>query len=400
LTKDLTNYKEHFTSENKDEFFGNAAFILLSIRDNLISDWNGICEMFKINPNISDIKNVQLEQQLKYLKEAGFIEFKGKKNKIIGQITLSEQWKKIQGALGIDLPKLVFMKSENSIVIQPIYGSPKKTGKFFDIFVLMPFAKQYTSIYNDHLKKVSEELKLSIGRADDIFSTDSIMLDIWSGIMNAKLIIADCTEKNPNVFYEIGISHTVGKKVIIITQDVNDLPFDLRHIRTIIYNTSQEGFNYLERQLKSTITGVTPEPASIEELPEILVYLSYSTQDALPFNIDEIAQGLTQKSSKIKVTYWQQHMAINIIKYISENIEKCDVFLLICSDNSLKSTSVEKEWVAADMIDKPIIPVFFNPDHIPPLLKSRLGIEFDTSSLQKTIDNIYSLILRKINLAQ
>ena len=336
MTKDLTNYKEHFNSENNAEFFGNAAFILLSIRDNLISDWKGICEMFKINPTISDIRNVQLEQQLKYLKEAGFIEFKGKKNKIIGQITLSEQWKKIQGALGIDLPKLVFMKSENSIIIQPIYGSPKKTDKFFDIFVLMPFDKQYTSIYEDHLKKVSKELKLSIGRADDIFSTNSIMLDIWSGIMNAKLIIADCTEKNPNVFYEIGISHTVGKKVIIITQDVNDLPFDLRHIRTIIYNTTQEGLNYLEHQLKSTITGVKHEPVSIEALPEILVYLSYSAQDAQQFNIDEIARGLTQKSSKIKVTYWQEHFTGNIIEYMGETIRKCDVVLLICSDNSLK----------------------------------------------------------------
>ena len=153
---DLTNYKEHFNLENEDEFFGNAAFILLSIRDNLISDWNGICEMFKINPNISDIRNVQLEQQLNYLKEAGFVEFKEKKKKIIGQITLSEQWKKIQGALGIDLPKLVFMKSEDSMIIQPIYGIPKKTDKLFDIFVLMPFAKQYTSIYQDHLKEVSK----------------------------------------------------------------------------------------------------------------------------------------------------------------------------------------------------------------------------------------------------
>jgi len=400
LTKDLTNYKEHFNSENNDEFFGNAAFILLSLRDNLISDWKSICEMFKINPNISDIRNVQLEQQLKYLKEAGFIEFKGKKNKIIGQITLSEQWKKIQGALGIDLPKLVFMKSENSIIIQPIYGIPKKTDEFFDIFVLMPFAKQYTSIYKDHLKKVSKELGLSIGRADDIFSTDSIMLDIWSGIMNAKWIIADCTEKNPNVFYEIGISHTVGKKVVIITQDVNDLPFDLRHIRTIIYNTSQEGLHYLEQQLKSTITGVTPEPASIEELPEIFVYISFASKDAQQFKIDEIAQGLTQKSSKIKVTYWQKYMTYNIIKYMRKTIQKCDVVLLICSDNSLKSIPVEKEWNYADMMSKPIIPVFINPDHIPPLLNPRLGIKFDISNFQKTIDNIYSLILRKINLAQ
>ncbi len=89
-------------------------------------------------------------------------------------------------------------------------------------------------------------------------------------------------------------------------------------------------------------------------------------------------------------------MADNIIKYMSDNLANCDVMLLFCSPNALKSISIEKEWTSADIMNKPIIPVFVKPHHIPPLLKSRLGIEFDTFDLQKTIIEIHNLILKKI----
>jgi hypothetical protein len=72
--------------------------------------------------------------------------------------------------------------------------------------------------------------------------------------------------------------------------------------------------------------------------------------------------------------------------------------LLFCSPNALASEPVEKEWTAADIIGKPIIPIFNNPDHIPTLLKTRLGIQFDPFDFQKNINEIYNLILKKIEL--
>ncbi len=80
---------------------------------------------------------------------------------------------------------------------------------------------------------------------------------------------------------------------------------------------------------------------------------------------------------------------------MSDSVSKCDVMLLFCSPNALKSKPIEKEWTTADIMNIPIIPIFVKADHIPPLLKSRVGVEFDTFDQQKTVEEIYNLILKK-----
>jgi len=113
------------------------------------------------------------------------------------------------------------------------------------------------------------------------------------------------------------------------------------------------------------------------------------------FQINEIAKTLTTYKEIEEVLYWQENIEDNIIKYMSDNVGICDAMLLFCSPNALKSKPIEKEWTSADIMDKPIIPIFIKPDHIPPLLKSRVGVEFDAFDQQKTIDEIYSIILKK-----
>ncbi|MFX1258652.1 MAG: toll/interleukin-1 receptor domain-containing protein, partial [Promethearchaeota archaeon] len=91
----------------------------------------------------------------------------------------------------------------------------------------------------------------------------------------------------------------------------------------------------------------------------------------------------------------QEDMHDSIIEYMNDNLGRCDVVLLFCSPNALDSVPVKKEWMAAESLNKPIIPIFFKPEHIPPLLNDRLGIEFDTFDFQKNIQEIYELILKK-----
>ena len=79
------------------------------------------------------------------------------------------------------------------------------------------------------------------------------MGDIWSAIFLAYCIIADCTGRNPNVFYEMGIAHTIGKRIILITQDEEDVPFDIRAIRFIKYEFTPRGMKQLERKLTATL---------------------------------------------------------------------------------------------------------------------------------------------------
>ena len=79
------------------------------------------------------------------------------------------------------------------------------------------------------------------------------MEDIWSGINVAKLVIADITGRNPNVLYELGITHTVGKPFVLLTQSAKDIPFDLNQFRHIIYEDNMEGYETLRSNLPKHI---------------------------------------------------------------------------------------------------------------------------------------------------
>ncbi|MFL6282637.1 MAG: hypothetical protein ACJ74Q_05660 [Pyrinomonadaceae bacterium] len=139
---------------------------------------------------------------------------------------------------------------------QSIFGDPIKSDKWPQLFMLTPFTQELRPVFDDHVKKVTKEMGLTAGRADDFFTIGSIIQDVWSAIHNAVIIIADCTGRNPNVFYEIGIAHTLGKDTILISQSIDDIPFDLRHLRVIVYEYTPRGVQDFEDKLKATLGGV------------------------------------------------------------------------------------------------------------------------------------------------
>src|SRR5271165_3195093 len=116
----------------------------------------------------------------------------------------------------------------------------------------MPFTAALRPVYKNHIKKVVSRFKLRTGRADDFFGTNSIMRDIWSAIHAARVVVADCTGRNPNVFYEIGLAHAIGKQTILISQSRDDIPFDIQHLRTIHYEYTAPGMKAFERTLRET----------------------------------------------------------------------------------------------------------------------------------------------------
>ena len=117
-------------------------------------------------------------------------------------------------------------------------------------FVLLPFREQFLRIYKDHIKPTLEDIGLTVMKSDDIFTTTEIIEDIWEYINKARVIVADVTGRNGNVFYELGLAHTVGKSVIILTQDESDVPFDLRHLRYFKYSDNEKGWRILRRNLR------------------------------------------------------------------------------------------------------------------------------------------------------
>lgn len=121
-------------------------------------------------------------------------------------------------------------------------------------FVLMPFAPAFDSIWSTVRGTLqSPELNLICRRADD-FRAPNILETILNGIAQAEFILADLTGANPNVFYELGIAHCAKEsaKVILLTQDMSFVPFDLRHLRCITYLDSPSGLEDLRRELTAT----------------------------------------------------------------------------------------------------------------------------------------------------
>jgi len=100
-------------------------------------------------------------------------------------------------------------------------------------------------------------------RADEIYSEKPIIGDIWDLIQRAEIIVADLTSKNPNVLYELGLCHVLWKRVVLLAQRIEDVPFDLRHFRVILYEHSLEGAEELSlalagavEKLRSTSSGI------------------------------------------------------------------------------------------------------------------------------------------------
>ena len=91
---------------------------------------------------------------------------------------------------------------------------------------------------------------MSVARGDDFFSSNNIVHEIWAAILAAKAVIADCTSRNANVFYEIGLCHAVGRETLLVTQNVEDIPFDLRHLQFIEYTNSNKSLAALGERLK------------------------------------------------------------------------------------------------------------------------------------------------------
>jgi len=120
------------------------------------------------------------------------------------------------------------------------------------ISVMMPFASQFDKVY-ETLQVLSDKLSLKCLRADDIWENEVIIQDIVSLIHRSRIVICDCTGRNPNVFYEAGIAHTIGKDVILIAQNESDIPFDLRHIRYVTYLNNNEGRENLAEKVSQRI---------------------------------------------------------------------------------------------------------------------------------------------------
>jgi hypothetical protein len=141
-------------------------------------------------------------------------------------------------------------------------ASESRIREFLDTcFVMMPFGewmdRYYAEIYSPAIKEAGFEPV----RADQLFSTGSVVEQIWEQVEKSTVLLADLTGKNPNVFYELGLAHAAQKPVVLTTGCLDDVPFDLRHLRVIPYEVRQPNWAAdLQRNITTYLKNAKAEP--------------------------------------------------------------------------------------------------------------------------------------------
>jgi hypothetical protein len=132
-------------------------------------------------------------------------------------------------------------------------------------FVLMPFDAAFNDIYEFGIKGACTDAGMYCERVDEQIFVGSMLDRIFNQIARADILVADMTARNPNVFYEVGYAHALGKTVVLLTQRADDIPFDLKHFPHIVYETKiKELRSELARRLEYlTLTAATSEPKTI-----------------------------------------------------------------------------------------------------------------------------------------
>ena len=136
-----------------------------------------------------------------------------------------------------------------SIIFAPsVFEAPEGAVETNLIAVMTPFAPQFESVF-DAITAAAAAAGFRTLRAKDIWEHSTVIQDVFSLIFKAHIVVCDFTGKNPNVFYEAGIAHTLGKHVVPITQSAADIPFDLQHHRYQSYLNNVEGRASLQAAL-------------------------------------------------------------------------------------------------------------------------------------------------------
>lgn len=171
-------------------------------------------------------------------------------------------------------------------------------------FVMMPFAGEFKDVYSMAIKPAAEKNGLQCFRIDELKGVFNITRAIMESIFSADIIIVDLTNFKPNVFYELGIAHALAKKVIMIAQQGERLPFDVANYRIIFYENTRNGIIKFIEVLSKTIkyflqSDIPIESPVIESIPEA-INIPFSELKAAKDRIGELEAELKNKEKEIR----------------------------------------------------------------------------------------------------
>lgn len=152
-----------------------------------------------------------------------------------------------------DLFKVLLINQQRKAIVPTVFSVDSVKQQEADmVSVMMPFSAEFDEVYAT-LQRATSAVGLRSMRADDFWEHHAVIQDIVNLIARARIVICDCSGRNPNVFYEAGIAHALGKEVMLITQSDDDVPFNLHHLRYVRYLNNKEGRVSLSEAVQSRI---------------------------------------------------------------------------------------------------------------------------------------------------
>lgn len=147
----------------------------------------------------------------------------------------------------------IFCFDQSMITISSFRADAKK-GR---VFVVMQLSSPYREIYEDVVKKICEE-HYDVRNAEETYGPGLIMADVARDIIESEFVVADITPSNPNVYYEVGFAHALGKEVIMVADEAQmaKLPFDVAATRVVFYENTIAGKRNFEENFRRGLTAI------------------------------------------------------------------------------------------------------------------------------------------------
>lgn len=222
-------------------------------------------------------------------------------------------------------------------------------------FVISPIGKEdsethekFKEIY-DHIIKPAIKYsgyKLEVIRADDIKKPGSWINDILKYLQSSFIVIADLTDQNPNVFYELGVRHSLSPRTILIAQSTDDIPSDLRSYRSIVYTTDLKGPSKFRDELNAYLKEIHNDPNFLDNpvIDHLSGILNKKIEDLENENTalrQEINDKCSKKITKKNINEDFSKQLLNILKVL--NIKKAEIidFDVISFDSPISEGNFE-----------------------------------------------------------
>lgn len=235
-------------------------------------------------------------------------------------------------------------------------------------YVIMPFSdtkscteEEWTEIFEDVIKPAVEESGLGYVCERSRAKRENIIKAIVNDLNTAQAVIADLTDDNPNVFYELGVRHTLQRRTILIAQHEEDIPFDLKPYPTIIYKRSPAGVRQFKQEIKGNFKDIEGNPERADN--PVADFLAER-------NIDLLSSEKKANLAKLAA----------LISELSYNIESVDSIRKIIKESEKERKKGAGFFAATSRFDNACLELFLSTLYIMPpqqLLGHMRGINDD-----------------------